>query len=341
MPARVLINSKWKTHQHTTGVQRYASELINALGQTGMVFDEAAPQPGRVWRTTLWEQRVLPKLAEKYDTLVCPANMAPMNLSPDVNLILTVHCLRFHFHPENYTRSFVNWYRFMIPRIIERADTILTVSNTAAEQITDIYPQAKGKVEVLHPGVSPVFCPQGITGDRAVSIQPYWVFIGNAAPAKNLKILLEALSISKKGHRLVLLGVTQEQLDAMGVAYPRERVLALGHINNTTRVASILRGAIGLLAPSLYESFDLPTVEAMACGCTVLASDIPVHREIAQDAPLYIPASDASRWAYSMDQILTGSLSIEHHQELGINRASRFRWEQAARELVDIINRTP
>jgi len=337
MHQRVLINCKWQTHRQMTGVQRYASQLTNALVDPEIDFDRAIPDSSAHWKSTLWEQRTLPKLARLYDTLLCPANMAPLGIGRSTRLILTVHCLRFHHHPENYTRSFVAWYRFMIPKIIERADTVLTVSKTTADEIQRVYPCTLGKIRVIYPGVSRSFGINGSRGDPLIPTGRYFVYIGNAAPAKNLRVVLDAMRYSKKPHRLVLLGVNERQLRMMSIPYRTDRVLPLGHMNNTQRIGSVLRGATGLVAPSLYESFDLPTVEAMACGCPVIASDTPVHHEVAQDAPSYVPALDAPKWAQAMDHMNDDAQGVQQQRIRGIERAAEFRWDKAASEVVSVI----
>ncbi len=338
MYPRTLINSKWKIHDRVTGVQRYARELTDAMTKAGLDFDQAIPEPGPIWRSTLWEQRTLPRIARRYEVLFCPANMAPFALHTDVRLAVTIHCLRFFFHPENYPRSFVNWYRFAIPRIIARADSILTVSQVAADEIGRIYPHAIGKLEVVYPGVSGVFAPQGVRGDHRIPTGAYWVFVGNAAPAKNLRVVLEAMRHAKQSHRLVLLGVDRDQLDSISVSYPSARVIPLGHINDADHVAAILRGAVGLLSPSLYESFDLPIIEAMACGCPVIASDIPVHREIGRNGPIYVAPDQGEQWGEAMDRLVDDAVISKVLRAQGLARASDFGWEKAAMRVMDIIN---
>ncbi len=337
MQPNLLVNSKWKTHAHTTGVQRYAHDLSEALADAGLGFDQAMPEPGPIWKSTLWEQRTLPKLARQYQVLLCPANMAPFALHRDVRLVVTIHCLRFFFHPENYPRAFVNWYRFAIPRIIARADSILAVSQAAADEIGHVYPQAIGKLKVVYPGVSRMFNPQGARGDSEIPPGSYWVFMGNAAPAKNLRVALEALQHAGHAHRLVLLGVTQDQLDALSVVYPSERVIPMGHVNDAARIAAILRGAIGLVAPSLYESFGLPIIEAMACGCPVIASDIPAHREIGREAPMYIAPDQCSQWGAAMNQLTHDPAIIKTKRAQGLGRAADFCWRRAAMQVMGII----
>jgi glycosyltransferase involved in cell wall biosynthesis len=333
----VLINGKWRTHGRITGVQRYACDLSEALRELGVEFDEVCPDSEKLWRTMLWEQRTLPTLARGYGTLICPANVAPWRVQSSVRLILTVHCLRFYFHPENYARSFVRWYRFMMPKAIARADTILAVSQTTAREIEEVYPQAKGKISVVYPGVSSAFTNEGVAGDEAIPHGAYWVFVGNAGVTKNLQTLLEVFDRFDHPERLVLLGVDAAGLASIGTRYDPDRVIALGHLNDTNRVAAIYRGAMGLLAPSRYESFDLPTAEAMACGCPVIASDNGVHREILRDAAMFVDADDVDGWNGAMDRVGSELGCAARMRDAGFDRVGEFSWSQAARRVHELI----
>lgn len=335
MQASMLVNAKWRTHPLTTGVQRYASGLTAALRDSGTVLETASPRPGPPWKTTLWEQRTLPRLARSYDLLLCPANAGPYRLDPETRLVLTLHCLRFRTHPENYTRSFVRWYEHLIPRLVRRADAILTVSRTAADEIAEAFPLARGKLHAVAPGIDSAFSPHH-GRDPLVGEEPYCVFVGNAAPAKNLRTLLRALERTRSPMRLVLLGVDQSQCRLICPDSISHRVLALGHVNDSARVASVMAHASALLAPSLYESFDLPTVEAMACACPVIASDLAVHREVCADAARFILPTDPDAWARAIDR-LDDPCESRPYIERGLSRSARFLWARAASEVSGIV----
>ena len=336
MQLPILINCKWQTSVRITGVQRYASELMNELTKTQFPFDCVKPESGSIWKSNYWEQIRLPVIARNYDTLYCPANSAPLMLPKKIRLILTIHCLRFRSHPESYSRPFNAWYRFMIPKIITRAETIITVSKTTADEIQNTYPRARGKVKVIYPGVSRTFTTKGPTRDQLIPPGPYMVYIGNITPAKNLAVLLKAMKISHHPHRLILLGINKQQLTSMTGSTPNDKIVPLGHINDPNRIAAILRGANALLSPSLYESYDLPTVEAMSCGCPVIASDTKVHREIGKNAPVFVPPHDAEHWATAIDQLARNTEITKDRRQSGIARASEFRWDQTAAEIMEI-----
>ena len=101
---------------------------------------------------------------------------------------------------------------------------------------------------------------------------------------------------------------------------------------------SYYQHAEALVFPSLYEGFGLPLVEAMACGCPVVASDLPVHREIAGDAAIFCDPHTPTDIAAKMAQIITQPASErEAAIARGGSRAREFTWDRCARETLAII----
>lgn len=332
MPNRLLLNAKWQSNPCMTGVQRYAQGLTEAMQAADMDFDLAVPAHSGSWRETLWEQRSLPNIARRYETLLCPANMAPLQLDKSVRLLLTIHCLRFRFHPANYPASFVRWYNFAIPRLIERAETIFTVSEAQKREIESVYPSANHKVRVMSPGVNAAFHPDH-ERDPAAPSEPYFVYIGSAAPAKNLKTLLNAYRELDHAHKLVLIGVDQSQIDLICPDQVRGRLIPIGHIADITRISALLAHAVALLAPSHYESFGLPCLEAMASGCPVVASNIPAHREVCQDAAEYADPQNPHEWISHIESVLNNSNRREMMREQGLARVKAYSWSDAVSTL--------
>jgi len=82
--------------------------------------------------------------------------------------------------------------------------------------------------------------------------------------------------------------------------------------------------------PSESEGFGLPVVEALACGSIVVASDIPVFREVGADAIVYCPMGDANAWAQAVEGVLADSIAVP---ELGrrLDWSSQFSWARQAR----------
>ena len=338
MRPRLLVNAKWRSQPRVSGVQRYAEGLAGALSMPDIGVDFAQPDSTGRLRTMLWEQRTLPRIARDYDALLCPANMAPPRLEASTRLLVVLHCLRFHFHPDSYSRSFVRWYERMVPRIIERADVVFTVSQAQQREIEQVYPHAIGKMALLRPGLDPCF-HSGHARDRAVPAGRYLVCLSTPAPAKNLGMLLRAYEIAQTTIPLVLVGVDPREADIICPSSVRDRVVALGHIRDPDRVASVLVHADALLAPSRYESFGLPCLEAMGCATPVIASDLPAHREVCGHAGVFVDPDDPDAWASSIDELMHNEQLRQELANAGHERAKRFRWSEAAKIVIEMLEK--
>src|SRR5262249_30010208 len=109
-------------------------------------------------------------------------------------------------------------------------------------------------------------------------------------------------------------------------------------------IAELYRGAVLVLQPSDAEGFGLPVVEALACGTGVLASDIPVLREVGGEAAMFGPVGDAEAWADAVWRVLKGEVSPP---PLGLRlaRAAKFSWAEQARVIAggyrDLLSKQP
>jgi glycosyltransferase involved in cell wall biosynthesis len=332
MSHKILINAKWRAHAKTSGVQRYARGLSDAMDSSDLDVRWAEPSHSGRFRSALWEQRTLPKLAVDADILFCPANMAPIRTPEQVKLVVVIHCLRYHFHPESYPASFVRWYARMVPKIIRRADRVLTVSHAQSQEIEAVYPHARGKLGVVSPGLNPIF---GLRPEPDLSAheEPYLFCLSNSTRAKNLSVVFRALAEMPSAPCLVVAGITNSEADLMCPSSIRHRICPLGHVNDPARVAALIANAIALVSPSRYESFGLPCLEAMGCATPVIASDLPAHREVCGDGALFVHSDNPAAWADAITLIRDDAALCDSLSAAGQERARLFTWDRALEEL--------
>src|SRR5262249_37949439 len=98
-------------------------------------------------------------------------------------------------------------------------------------------------------------------------------------------------------------------------------------------IAALYRGAALVLLPSEAEGFGLPVVEPLACGATVLASDLPVLREVGRDAVAYCPVGAVPAWAEAIARLINDP-SVAPNRTTRLSRAALFTWEAHAATIV-------
>ncbi|WP_209309078.1 glycosyltransferase family 1 protein [Blastococcus sp. CT_GayMR16] len=205
--------------------------------------------------------------------------------------VVTVHDLSFLRTPQTVTRASLA-YRTLVPRSIGRAGAVVVPSAAVAAEVAEEYPGAADRVVVTPLGVDPVWFTAGPPDEarrRRLGLPgDYLVFSGSLEPRKNLPLLLAAqrrlCGQDPDWPPLVLMGPPGwgPALDVAGL--PPGAVRLTGYLADDD-LRSVVAGARALVYPSLYEGFGLPPLEAFACGVPVVASDLPVTREVVGDDP--------------------------------------------------------
>ncbi|HSW88799.1 MAG TPA: glycosyltransferase, partial [Candidatus Saccharimonadales bacterium] len=107
------------------------------------------------------------------------------------------------------------------------------------------------------------------------------------------------------------------------------------------QLQSLYRGAIALVMPSLMEGFGLPTVEAMANNCLVLASGIPSLREVCQDAAVYFNPLDRDDIRNALRNAYYNQTALAANKKIGLERAKLFSWKKMAEETLAVYTSIP
>jgi len=115
----------------------------------------------------------------------------------------------------------------------------------------------------------------------------------------------------------------------------QERVHLIGAVKHST-LPSIYKAAKLFVLPSLQETFGHPLIEAMASGLPIVASDIPVIREICQQAAVYFDPNDPDDLRAKMEEVLSNSRLREKLIQKGLERAKIFSWEKCAKQTLAV-----
>ncbi len=357
LPRPVAINGKF-TSQRLTGVQRVAHEFTSALARLlpgernptlvvprDHASDTLPPTVARRvvprLRGALWEQLALP-FATRGQTLVSLCNIGPLFKRNQVVMIHDVAVLDF---PQGYSLKFRLWYRFAFWMLKRRARHILTVSRFSKERIVARLGVAPTDVSTIVSGVDHF---GRIEGDPSVldrlglAYDGYVLIVGSLAPGKNLARTLEAIARLERMRpelRFVIAGGSNVRIfgaSARGERASAGNVTWAGYVSDG-ELKALYENAGCFVFPSLYEGFGLPPLEAMYCGCPVIVSREASLPEACGDAALYCDAHDAIDIAATIAQLMGDAELRRELREKGRARASRYRWDAAAKQLIGVL----
>lgn len=231
-------------------------------------------------------------------------------------------------------------YKVIIKKAAQKAKKIITVSNATKEEIVDHLKIKENKIEVVYNGVDKGLLD--ILKTERIIKDPYFLYVGNAYPHKNLERLLLAFFEflkDNKNVKLVLVGREDYFYNKLKDKFKnmnlKNSIIFYQEINDKELV-NLYQNALALIMPSLMEGFGLPAVEAMVNNCLVLASDIPSLREICKDAAIYFNPKDVSDIARNLESINKNPELKEKFVVKGFQRGSNFSWEKSAKEILKI-----
>lgn len=346
------------------GIGRYAASLARALVACqprrfalfynrvrgtrlpeglGSIPASSVPAGYKPWRMAVW----LGQLARiGFNRLVPDAELfhATEHLLPplrSVPAVLTVHDMIFKLFPQHQKRLNFWYLNATMPLYCDRADAIITVSESSKRDIVKHYGLNSDKVTVVYEAASPEFvpAPESVM-ERARSRyglpNRFLIHVGTIEPRKNLTRLIEALQcLRDEGLTIPLVATSAKgwlydsffrRLEELEV---RDAVHFTGYVPSAD-LPALCSAATMAATPSVYEGFGLPVLEAMACGTPVVSSNASSLPEIGGDAARYFDPYDVGAMAAAIHEVWTDTDLQAEMRQRGLAQASRFSWARAA-----------
>lgn len=249
---------------------------------------------------------------------------------------MTIHDLSFLENPSWFSRAYYWWYKIMTPLAVKTSKRLITVSEFSKREILRFYTFLKAEdIKVIYGAVDNEtfhLQTQGETDNEHFALA-----VSSLDPRKNFNNLIEAFK-HIKGCQLKIVGSRNRVFTDDSQSNPStEHIKYIGRVSDE-KLTALYNKASLFIFPSVYEGFGLPPLEAMACGCTVLASDIPVIREICGNAALYFDPYNVDDIIRAITQYLCESDVIkETIHKKGLANISRFSWEKSALAVMNIV----
>lgn len=275
----------------------------------------------------------------KVDLTIFP-NFATWPTSKSRLSATVIHDLTYLYYPELVEEKNLAHLRRTVPRSIEKADIVMTVSESVKAELIKEFNIAPEKCIVTTIPPSDIFRKKLLASDLDkvrdkynIGPKKYLFFIGNFEPRKNLVTLIEAYTklpqAVRDEYRLILAGgkgwkseQTQQTLD--DAIKNGANIKHIGYVDDIDRPA-LYQAASLFVMPSSYEGFGIPVLEAMLSGCPVVAADIPVLRETGGDSALYADPMSPSSFTSTIEKALN---NYPYSKKDMLNNANRFTWDK-------------
>jgi glycosyltransferase involved in cell wall biosynthesis len=282
------------------------------------------------------------------DVFHSPHNVMPRGL-PCASVV-TVHDVMALEHPRLHLRGFERavkraYYQQAIWRALRHATCLIAPSQATADRICVLAPEAAPRLTVIPEAADSCFRPAEdlrAAQNRAARLlgngAPYLLVVGANTPTKRHALAIAAFAAGvPMPWRLVLLQrrLTGKGLEPLAWVEIAHRLTWLDAVTSED-VVTLMQGAGALIQPSVYEGFGLPVLEAMACGCPVVASDIAPFREITAGSALLVRPDDLGKLAAAMREVVQSPDLRRSLSQQGLARAQDFSWDRCAHETLEV-----
>lgn len=264
---------------------------------------------------------------DKLDLLHIPHFNAPVRYTGKT--VLTIHDLLWHEQRGASVTTLPAWlywpkymaYRFVARKAIEHAEQVLVPSQVIKEKVNQVVPGTSSKISVTYEGVEDIFKPGSTKRDKKRLL-----YVGSLYPHKNVELLLHALEklrdwrLTIVSARTVFAENMQQQARTLGVFNRVEFKFTVSE----TELVREYQTCTALVQPSLSEGFGLTGVEALACHTPVLASTIPIFKEIYGNHATYF-------YPHSVESICDAVLHPQPITPTAVgNFLQRYNWDTTA-----------
>jgi glycosyltransferase involved in cell wall biosynthesis len=369
---RIGLNAQILTDGRT-GVTRFAKNVIQLLPEIGtehefIVFGNPldvnvqqknvtlVPTPALInssAKRIVWEQTLLPHLIKNLniDLMYYPDHTSPVyKIKPKV--IITVHDVSTFAIPETVGTARRLYKQTVIKRSVQLCDAILTGSEATKKEMIKYLPLSAHKTSVVLYGLEESIAPiqdniiLSSIKEKYQLATPFILHVGTIEARKNIVRIVRAFAKGRKNHqwkqRLVLVGTPGYGFDEIERTIAEESVkdsvTITGYVDNND-LSGFYSLADALIYPSLYEGFGFPPLEAMKCGCPVVASYTTSLPEVIGDAGILVNPYSENEIFDALHRVITDKKLHDELVQKGKDRIRQFTWKKTVEGILQVMTR--
>ena len=334
-----------------TGQGQYSQNLYTVLAQMGYNVEmKRKPFLEKIRNSTikrilyiLWVNLIFPlqMMLKNTDTIIFTNTLSPFFKLPNKKYYPVLHDLWAYKSPETVT--FVQWLytKVVIASIRHTYKKIITVSETAKNEIVDFFKCSADDVHVIYNTFSFGENPKIDYSDEQqacllkkynIESKKYILSVATLNKRKNIPMLIDAYNQINTGVKLVLVGKTSsEQFNCLN-----SNVVFTGYISDE-ELKVLYKHSLIYAFPSVYEGFGIPIIDAQAFGIPVICSDIPIFKEIGDMSVEYCTIKVGSIQE-KLNDLLNNHIHQQEFIKRGYENIKRFDTNIIKQQVLEILN---
>lgn len=255
-------------------------------------------------------------------------------LTNQQNQIITIHDLICIHHKKQHRFQYL-YFKYYLPFLVKKCRAIFTVSQTSKEEIANYYKFPAEQIFIIPNGVD----REIYTPNPSQNKENFLLMVGARYPHKNVEEVLKNSIYWKDKYTLIVASCSESyKLELEGIVASEKlgsKVIFKDYLSQTELI-NLYQTCSALVYPSKWEGFGIPPLEALACGANVIASDIPVHREVLGNAVNYIELGKSESWQKVFEDL--ENTALQSSKALEIERVlKKYSWDKAADKLKDAL----
>jgi len=271
---------------------------------------------------------------DEFDVVHCPTVKGPFFFRPRGKVVMTVHDVIPVIHPQWHILRRRIYFRYVLKCRFPFVDQFIATSHNTRRDLLAHYRVPGDRVEVVYEGVDEKFRPAPVPKRDILCV-------GTLEPRKSFRAVIEVFVelVARFGisENLVVVGKPGwyfRDLFRVPSGY-EHRIRFAGYVSEEELIRLYQRAKL-FVYPSFYEGFGLPVLEAMACGCPVVTSNVSSLPEVAGDAAILVNPKDKAQLLQAMYRVLNDPELRDRMARAGLARAAQFSWNRCAEMTLEV-----